>query len=181
MKVVMQGGRPRARLTAKLHEFSRLAVQDALAGVNVLEQSLAESGAQPSDELRSAVAAATPALLAFGGRRRVLAILPRDAAGILTPAGVEQAIGAEITAVAGADNNLTLCVEADGLSLPHIAAEIVEQRRDRVEFASRVHCRNDVAWTPLIASAATPAVGSWHGEAAIETESEQSMCKTLVM
>jgi serine/threonine protein kinase len=181
MKVVMQGGRPRARLTAKLHEFSRLAVQDALAGMNVLEQSLAESGAQPSDELRSAVAAATPALLAFGGRRRVLAILPRDAAGILTPAGFEQAIGAEITAVAGADNNLTLCVEADGLSLPHIAAEIVEQRRDRVEFASRVHCRNDVAWTPLIASAATPAVGSWHGEAAIETESEQSMCKTLVM
>jgi hypothetical protein len=110
-----------------------------------------------------------------------LAFVPGDANNLITSASLSHAVGGEVTAVAGFDNNLTLCVEAEGLSLPHIAAEFVDHRRDRIEFAGRVHCRNDISWTPLIAAGAAATSGPWGGEEAIETESQQVMCKTLVM
>jgi hypothetical protein len=181
LKLVMQGGRPRAQLTAKLHELSRQAVQEALAGVNVLESALAESPEQTNAELRSGLAAATPSIVSFGGSRRVLVVLPRDASGVYTANNFSQAIGTPVTVMSGSNNNLTLCVEAEGLSLPHIAAEFVERRRDRVEFAERVHCRTDIAWTPLIPVSATPASCEWGGENAFATQSREAMCKTLVM
>jgi hypothetical protein len=181
LKMVMQGGRPRAQLTAKLHELSRQAVQEALAGINVLESALADSPEQANAELRSGLAAATPSLVSFGGSRRVLAILPRDATGILAADKFGEAIGAPVTVLSGSNNNLTLCVEAAELSLTHIAAEFVARRRDRVEFAERIHCRTDIAWTPLIPVSATPTSGEWSGEDAFATQSREAMCKTLVM
>jgi hypothetical protein len=180
INVVMQGGRPRAQLAAKLYELSRQAVYDTIAGISLLEKKLGEDAASATNELRSGLAAATPALLAFGGRRRVLAVLPRDGDCVSMNPLLSRTIGAEVTAVPGSDMNVTLCVEADGLSLTHIAAEFIENRRDRIAFAARVHSRNDIAWIPLIPTGAATASNAW-SEALIETESQQAMCKTLVM
>jgi hypothetical protein len=145
-----------------------------------LESTLA--GLERADaELRSALAMASPSLLSFGGTRRVLAVLPRDSAGILAPAKFSQAVGAPVTTCLGLDNSFALCVEADGLSLPHIAADFIERRRDRAEFAARVHCRTDIAWTPLIAVSTTPASTVWCGDDISDTQSPEATCKTLVM
>ncbi len=179
--VVMQGGRPRAQLAAKLQEFSRQAVSDAVARIATLESELARDDQRASNELRSGLAAATPALLAFGGKRRVLTVVPRHADNMFDQSTLADAIGTAVTVVVGLSDNLTLCVEAEDISLPHVAAEFVERRRDRIEFAARVHCRNDISWTPLIAAGAGATRDSWPGEEAIETESQQALCQTMVM
>jgi serine/threonine protein kinase len=178
--VVMQGGRPRAQLTAKLHELSRQVVQHALVSVNVLEGGIGNDS-QSNSELRSGLAVATPALLEFGGSRRVLALVPSESAMTLKPEVLSKAIGAPVTLMAAADNSLTLCVEADGLSVPHIALSFVDRRRDRVEFAERVHCRTDVSWTPLVTTTATPAEFDWSNDAARQTKAQHAMCKTMVI
>ena len=149
---VMRGGRPRAQLSAKLQEFARQAVQEALLRVNVVADVMRESGdgAAADSSLRSGLALATPPLLKFGGARRVLAVMPKDPAATTDLATLSRAAGTNLSAVAGADNSMALCVEAEQLSLRHIAIHLVQRRRDCMEFAQRVHCRTDIPWTPLV-------------------------------
>jgi hypothetical protein len=184
LKLVMQGGRPRAQLSAKLHELSRQAVRRLLTGVNELSNSSCLNGSQQLAELRSGLALATPSFVEFGGQRRVLAILPCDSATSEYAAMLSQSLDVGTTSIAGSDNSLTLCVEAEKLSIRHIAVSFVQRRRDRVEFAERVHCRTDISWTPLVVATATPAPVVWNSGPQAEshhTISRQDMCKTLVM
>jgi hypothetical protein len=177
--VVMNGGRPRALLAAKLHELSREAVRKALAGVNVLEETGGTEHANGSG-LRTALTLATPPLLQFGGSRRVLAVVPRDSRESINSAEFSTAVGAPVTLVSGNDNGLTICVEASGLSLPHVALDLVEGRRDRVEFAERVHCRTDIKWVPVVSPAAAPVANSWSEFEARQTQQQHAICKTMV-
>jgi eukaryotic-like serine/threonine-protein kinase len=177
-KTIMEGGRPRAQLTSKLHELSRQAVHHAVASVNVLDATAGTAGQSSTDDLRSSLAIATPPLLEFGGRRRTLVVVPREAAQAGSQTVISQRLGTAVTTINGADSSLTLCVEADGLSLPSIALEFVERRRDRVEFAGRVHCRTDIAWTPLISAVASADSGAWPAGC---TQVEHAMSKTVVL
>lgn len=180
-RTIMQGGRPRAQLTAKLHELSRQAVQRALADVDVLESAAAVSGHSANDELKSALALATPALLEYGGNRRVLAVLPADSSGANAQMAIGQRLGTPVTTIPGTDGSLTLCVEAEQISLPHIALDFVERRRDRVEFADRVHCRTDIAWTPLISTTLPADSTVWAIDNGRRTQDQNSMSKTMVL
>jgi hypothetical protein len=182
-KVVMQGGRLRALLASQLHELARRTVQHFLTNINGFEDGN-EASSQHDPSLRSGLALATPSLLEHGGTRRILAILPGDSDAAKTAAGALEAGGAKVTAISSTDNSLTLCVEAGQLSLPHVALELVERRRDRVEFAARVHCRTDISWMPLVPIPAAPAANPWLGAPnhnSRTTQSRQEMCKTLVM
>jgi hypothetical protein len=184
LTMVMQGGRPRAQLSAKLHELSRQVVQRALARINVLDDAPDNKGSKQLDEIRSGLALATPSLMEFGGTRRVLAVLPHESTSPNYAAMLSRVIGSAPASIRGADNNLTLCVEADRLSIQHIAVSFVQRRRDRVDFAQRVHCRTDITWSPLVATSSTPASMVWTGTPAgqvNQTISRQDMCKTLVM
>jgi hypothetical protein len=173
MKMIMQGGRPRAQLSAKLHELSRKAVTQALSGVNA-------RGGQDND-MHAALALATPSCLEYGGQRRVLAILPTDASGEAPKSAMADRLGVPLTVIQGADDDITICVEANGLSLEHIALDLVERRRDRVEFAVRVHSRTDIAWTPLV-STETPRSSEICGNnVSRQTQAQHPMSKTLVM
>jgi hypothetical protein len=167
-----------------LYELSREAVQHLLAGVNVLEGGAAVEDSEHDAKLRSDLAIATPSLLEFGGTRHLLAILPRDSAAAHNVVAFSRSVGAHATTVAGSDNSLTLCVEAGQLSLRHIALELVQRRRDRVEFGERVHCRTDVPWTPLVPLSTTPVPVAWAGSSTNDsclTQARQDLCKTLVM
>jgi serine/threonine protein kinase len=184
LAMVMQGGRPRAQLSAKLHELSRQVVQNTLAGINLLDDGADKTSSKQLADLRSGLALATPSLMEFGGTRRVLAVLPDDPAATNYAAMLSRVIGAAPAAIHGADTSLTLCVEADRLSIQPIAVSIVQRRRDRVDFAQRVHCRTDITWSPLVMTSSTPASMVWTGTPAgkvNQTISRQDMCKTLVM
>lgn len=152
LETVMLGGRPRAHLGELLQEFSQQAVQDALANVDVLAEALrdGEEGAAGELPLRSGLALAMPQSLQFGGARRVLALLPNSAGTTIDTAQLSQALGTEVSRATGYDNSLLLCVEAEQLSLQHVAVDLVENRRDCTEFAQRVHTRTDILWNPLI-------------------------------
>jgi hypothetical protein len=180
-KTIMEGGRPRAQLSSKLHELSHQAVRNAVAAVNVLETIAGNSGQSGRDDLRSALALATPALLEFGGRRRTLVVVPSGAAQPGFQDAISQGLGTAVTTISGADSGLTLCVEADGLSLAHIALEFVERRRDRVDFAGRVHCRTDIAWMPLIPPVASTDSTAWPFDEAGRAQAQHAMSKTVVL
>ncbi len=94
---------------------------------------------------------------------------------------VSRALGISATTVAGRDNYLTVCVEASGLSLPHVALELVERRRDRVEFARRIHSRTDIAWSPLVSTEISNASIVWSASEAPAMQDQHAMSKTLVI
>jgi hypothetical protein len=170
----MQGGRVRAQLSAKLHELSRLAVSEAFAGSGA-------NGAMPNSSLDGALALATPMLLEYGGRRRVLALAPNETASRDAEQMMSRMLGTAVTAVHADDNQLAVCVEADGLSLIHAALEFVERRRDRIEFAERIHNRTDIAWSPLVSTAASNVSIVWGTNEMRATVEQHAMSKTLVM
>jgi eukaryotic-like serine/threonine-protein kinase len=181
-KTIMQGGRPRAQLTAKLHEVSRQAAFRALAGAKVSPGPTADAGSSSMTDMRSALASATPAILEHGGQRRVLAIVPGESAdAAASSTQLAEELGTQFTLVTGSSSNFTLCAEADGLSLPHVALDIVEGRRDRIEFAGRIHCRTDIVWNPLVSASSPDTAAAWGDVDAGSTQSQQVMCKTLVM
>ena len=180
-KTIMEGGRPRAQLSSKLNELSRSAVQQAVARVNVLETVTGNSSGSAINDLRSSLALATPALLEFGGVRRTFVVVPRESAQSDVQAAISQRLGVPARTTTGIDSGLTICVEADGLSLAHIALEFVERRRDRVEFAARVHCRTDIAWTPLIATPTPVDSGAWLPGETGDAQPQHAMSKTVVL
>jgi hypothetical protein len=177
LRVIRSGGRPRAQLTAKLHELARQVVQRAVAEINVLDTN--GSGGANASDLQCGLSVATPTLLEFGGTRQVLAVLPKISFDSASKA-LSSSLGAPVTAIPGCDNNVMLCVEADGLSIQHIAAAFVEHRRDRVEFAGRVHCRTDISWMPLIDTAAASAPFDW-SVGSDSASSRDAACKTVVL
>jgi hypothetical protein len=144
----------------------------------VLEDVIGDRQAQC--DLRAHVAAATPSLTQFGGGRRVMVIVPPEAASAVSADQLSEAIGAPATIVAGDDNNLLVCVEASELPIQHVAVHLVQCRRDRVEFAQRVHSRTDVLWTPLVAASAEPVACAWD-DTSRQTQISGAMNKTLVM
>ena len=93
-----------------------------------------------------------PAVPCQGGRYAVLETQPGSSAGApvweTSPAGVATLIGVGSQAVR--------CCEAWNLSLPRIALNLIDNRRDCIEFAERVATRCDVDWTPLGRAIAPP-------------------------
>ncbi|HEX4416040.1 MAG TPA: tubulin-like doman-containing protein [Lacipirellulaceae bacterium] len=175
-RIIIQGGRLRAQLNAKLHEFARTAVSEILAGAGTNGREDQTAG------LDGALATATPMLLEYGGRRRALAVTPDDAADDHVEQMISQRLGSTVNTISDRDSQLTICVEADNLSLPHVALEFVERRRDRIEFAGRVHSRTDIAWLPLVSTnTAANASIVWATDEARATVEQHAMSKTLVM
>ena len=154
----------------------------AVAAVNVLEIAGGNSGRSAADDLRSSLALATPALLEFGGRRRTLVVVPREAA----QSGSQTAISA--AARHGGDDDqwnqtavLRCASKPTDFRCTHIALEFVERRRDRVDFAGRVHCRTDIAWTPLVSPVAPTDSAVWPFGEAGHAQAQHAMSKTVVL
>jgi eukaryotic-like serine/threonine-protein kinase len=154
-QVVMRGGRPRAQLSARIQEVCRRVVQDSWSNAGKLRSGLDSDGGDV--KLIAAIDAATPTPLEFGGARRVLAVLPRGADATSKAKVLSATAGIPVSAVEGTDSTMAICVEAEGLSLKHLALSVIERRRDSVEFAKRVQSRSDIAWTPLVAMPVAPA------------------------
>jgi hypothetical protein len=115
--------------------------------------------------------------LELGGTRRVLAVVPRDAAE-QHAAEVRQWLGVDANVVPANDNSMTLCVEANQIPLRELAVELVQRRRERIDFASRVQSRTDIEWTPLLEDPVQDA-NPWAAFA--PPAAEESMAKTMVL
>lgn len=177
VKTVTQGGRQRAQLTARLYETSRRVVE------RLLSSNASQNGNQQqfgsNDNLSGAISLATPSMLEHGGRRRILAVMPIESSQTTCAASSTQLFGKEVTAVPGTDGSILVCVEADDLSVPHVALDIVERRRDRIDFAGRVHSRTDIEWQSLVDTECTPNL--WGSMNNRPEDAQRDLCRTMVM
>ncbi|MCA9121488.1 MAG: protein kinase [Planctomycetaceae bacterium] len=94
---------------------------------------------------------AKPHLGECGGDYRYLLVAPRFA-GTLPPswkAPFEETVGGPMNSIAGVDDALVVCCEAQGVPLQNIAAHLVGSRSDLLKVAGRLHTRIDVEWPML--------------------------------
>jgi hypothetical protein len=178
---IMQGGRRRAQLSATLQESAKQVVRTALSQINVLEEQSAGGWALDQAALRSSLAVATPTLLELGGTRRVLAVLPCDSAGPDVAARLTNTLGLALSTTPAPDNSLTLCVEAGEIPIEQVAAGLVQRRRDRIEFARRVHSRTDIAWAPLLPEPAADTPFTWSDAQQPALLADHAVDKTMVI
>lgn len=58
-------------------------------------------------------------------------------------------MGGPMNSIAGVDDALVVCCEAQGVPLQNIAAHLVGSRSDLLKVAGRLHTRIDVEWPML--------------------------------
>jgi hypothetical protein len=130
-----------------LRDKAEQAVEQVLSQVNSLEHLLHDTG--DGAPLQGQVRTAMPQLLEFGGSCRLLAVLPQASVDPAAAERVKDALRGDTATVVGCDNSFILCVEAQELSMAHVAVSLVHRRRDYVEFAERVRSRSDISWTKI--------------------------------
>ena len=153
-QTVMGHGRVRAQLLAVLSKISLETVEQIAADPSLLQSAMQRAVGHCVD------APATPSasqLLQLGGVFRQLIVIPQPPVEAGQPRRPVVAAQGGATIVGAPGNDAFVCCEAWRLPLPLLAADLIQSRRDYADFASRVHTRCDVAWTPLL-SAATAAL-----------------------
>jgi hypothetical protein len=98
-----------------------------------------------ADSLPARLEESTPRLLACGGAKRVLALVPRDAHLETLKRKLEPSLGA-ISVQPQEEDELVLCCEAERIPLDNVAASLIAGRQEYVDLAARLHTRVDVDW-----------------------------------
>lgn len=148
-QTMMGNSKVQADLQAALQSIAR-------QQVNLAARELCASGSQVFDEvsLTQYAQQAHTTLMELGAvaSRLVVATAGGDRKEKLVQ--VREALGEETSLLTGVAGNLVVCNEAGQLPLERVAVDLIECRRDYAEFADRVHTRNDISWTPLVADKA---------------------------
>jgi hypothetical protein len=140
-----------SRVLVRLRCVARSTILHGLksAAVREISASAERGGAEPIFSLAVGLKAALPKLSNCGGTRRLLVVAPQDLAmpQLLEQFGLDTATAP--TLVAGPDDGLELCYEAQDLALRRVAATLLNGRTPYVEAASRLHTRIDVPWVAI--------------------------------
>ncbi|BBO30999.1 tubulin-like doman-containing protein [Lacipirellula parvula] len=143
--VTMGSPRVRDQLLAELAKLAtRQAEQLASSPSFAAGASFVEAAVGGSDGVD---ASQYPAVLPVGSTYAVLETRPSAVAGL----AVQQASADGMTTLVGVGSQTVRCIESWNLSPSRTAFELVDRRRDCLEFADRVSSRCDVDWTPLLA------------------------------
>ena len=142
----------RSKLAVVVRRMSRTLVLRMLKQFAADEAAAALEGRphEPLFEIAGGLQEALPRRFnTCGGQRRLLVVAPEQFA----PAVATQTPGnGELpapTVLADAGSDMLVCYEVEDQPLQRIAAEVLDQRFQAVEAASRLHTRTDVPWTPL--------------------------------
>jgi serine/threonine protein kinase len=124
----------------KLRQVAETAITSALEGRRN----------DPLFDIPAALKSAAPARFAMcGGRQRLLVVAPDAVASGLTPDTFGGAASTVPTIVADPNAEMLFCYEVEGIALPRVASEVLDQRFQIIEAAARLHTRTDVHWKPL--------------------------------
>ncbi len=150
-RLLTEGAGSRGELVKQLEALSRQFVHEGLSGSDTVRKLLGSDAEVAIRRVKSAISKTSPSFAEFGGEKRYLTLLPAATSETSLLEDTTRAV-ADVTAVElHPENELTVCCEACGLSLLHIALRIIDGRRDYADFAERVHTRTDVKWESLIA------------------------------
>jgi serine/threonine protein kinase len=163
-QTVMGNTRVRTRLIEEMTRVSlevarRIAQQsDALASLRSRQRAEHET-----EDLRELAHNTNPSLMRFGGHLARLIMLPGPSSQDADEARRYEQLAQYANLAASPQNEVVLCAEGWGLSVPHLALELIQRRRDYVDFANRVHTRSDVDWEMLVDTTTSrhrsPAIG----------------------
>jgi serine/threonine protein kinase len=113
----------------------------------------AEDAPSRLERLKECIDAAKPRISGCGGGQRLLAILPDNPHGAALRTAVSQELQPPATVVGYSEPDVVFAYELQDLSIPHVAARLIEDRTDFAQMAARLHTRIDVVWSPLAQSA----------------------------
>lgn len=138
-----------------LDSLQQAARQAVLAEVQTLDLATAVlSAAAGESPLATALKAARPRLARCGGRQRLICLVPPPLTEPMRQALAQQAASDQWAAPAvlpAEAGDLAVLYELGDLSLPHVAAHLLDFRPDLAEAAGRLHTRCDVTWSKLFA------------------------------
>lgn len=144
--VLMQGGRLRAQLAALLRDSAHQAIQTELSNINLLDELLDEEN---NTSLRQQVDLATPHLQKQGGESRLLAATPPGSQSDELKDRLVNLFGATVATVPSSGNSFSVCVETGNISLASVAMDLIQRRRDYIDFSDRVRTRSDIEWSKI--------------------------------
>lgn len=134
-----------------LRALAQAQVFAALKEIPIAEALLgsADDAASRLIRLKECIDAAKPRISGCGGGQRLLAILPDNPHGAALQTAVSQELQPPATVVGYSEPDVVFAYELQDLSIPHVAARLIEDRTDFAQMAARLHTRIDVVWTPL--------------------------------
>jgi hypothetical protein len=138
-------------LVKRLCHTARQVAMEAVQSVDLMSFVLpaAEAGDECSGRLRTAAEAATPRLLANGGVKHLVAVLPAGSDAQRHVDKIRGTLDPDASVLVCPENEFTMCYEVSGLSLAHVAVNLIQSRHDYVELSQRVHTRHDIEWSLL--------------------------------
>ncbi|MCA9259315.1 MAG: hypothetical protein KDA61_08955, partial [Planctomycetales bacterium] len=153
-QTLMGNTRVRGQMLEELTRQSVEVVRGVAMRRNPLDSLLAaDDEGRPMQDLAALAESVSPDFLCQGGTVRRLAVLPAADPRSETAVQLKSQLSKDSTVIPAGEGELTLCSEAWDLAVPHLALELIQSRRDYVDFASRVQTRSDVAWGSLIEDA----------------------------
>jgi len=130
----------------QLANTARGVVLQALKDVDVLG-SLDQADSKATARFGQYLKQATPAMIECGGGKRMLMVLGES----VDSKPIAQTLKNEFSEsphVMRFGSDAFVCFECQGLSLPHIAVELVQNRPDLAKLAARLRSRSDIGWNP---------------------------------
>ncbi|QDU93179.1 tubulin-like doman-containing protein [Lignipirellula cremea] len=132
-------------LVEELRVTGRMVVLAAIKELNAQNLPGMEDNAA-TNRLRHVMQSAMPLLADCGGEKRLIVSSPKTHGETL--AHIIRNEFQEIAALENSRGDSFICYECQGLSLPHVARELIDARADIAELANRLRTRSDVDWNP---------------------------------
>jgi hypothetical protein len=123
-----------------------------VSDTNLLNRLLG-SGQTARERLEVLLQTAQEGCLQFGGSVGQVIASPHNAPWDEVQKRIATLESEAVTVVKHPENQLVACAEVQNVSLPHVAASIIHNRRDYASFAQRVLSRKDVQWSDLMDAA----------------------------
>lgn len=133
----------------------RAAAQQIISHVNEklsVEDMIRENDIAPEQLFQwmtALINGAKPVVDDCGGKMSLLIGQPTHSGQSQLPRLIESKCRLKNAAINGTDGKITVCFEAEDLSLAAVAFRLLTKRPDAVELVKRIHTRDDVNWTSL--------------------------------
>ena len=94
---------------------------------------------------------AQPRLLRCGGATRMLLAIPERSRSAAVPKEFQDQLEQAPSVIPSTVGEVAACYEVEQIPLNNVTMSLLQNRPDSIEYASRLHTRTDVPWSPLTA------------------------------
>jgi hypothetical protein len=139
-------------LARAVEEAARRCISAVVSDTNLLDR-LVGRGDVARERLQALLKTAQGDGLQFGGNVCHVIAAPHNASWQEVQDRLSVLASESVAVVRHPENQLVACTEVQNVSLPHVAAAVIRNRRDYASFAQRVLARKDVQWSNFMAAA----------------------------